>query len=631
MKSGGGGMGDIGLGIALNEALDGDGDDVDPSARLLMLKQVRMLDLQMRNLRKETEHQGVKFLRDRLHAAFELALAVGVGLIVIALGALLWRASLAEGLVIQPFATPPELEARGMTGAVLANRLSDGLGEIDALTSSVRAGGAMRTTQHQEVKVEIPKTGISVGEVDAMLRGWLGHETTVSGDLVKDGDRISLTVRVGDKPGVTLYGAESELDLLVRRAAEQVLARTEPYRYAVYLAAQNKQVEALSVAEGLSLNGSPTDRAWGYAMWSRLLASGGDFAGAAAKARRSLELDPNIAATHDNLAAAQRLLGHEQQALAASIRAAEVLRGQKRDADKVTGPTRLATLEGRVLEAQADYGAAAERYAEAVRAGGLSRAAQGAASLPRVLAMDHDIVGARTALEDLRGQLAEDALVDAAMAPGLVEIQAGHWTQAEALLRKADLTAQMFGEAGAVVRKTQIAPNLAYVQAMRGDLAAARQTIAAAPADCYGCARARAVIIGLSGDRAGAEKAFAAAVALGPDLPAAYLDWARMRLAAGDAEGAIEKARKASSLAPKWSDPKLVWGEALARKGDRRGAATRFREAAELSPRWGLPPLRRAQILKTLGRRDEAMRLLQTARGLSLTTAQKAELTAAQK
>lgn len=618
----------MGLDIALDEALDAEGDDVDPSAKALMRKQVRMLDLQMKHLRREMREQSVKFLRERLRAVFELAIGLSI-LALLAVGAgLVWQASRAEGLVIKPFTVPPALVTQGMTGSVLASRLSDGLGEIDTVTSSVRAGGAMRATQHQEIKVDIPETTISISDVGALLRGWLGNETIVSGELVQDEGRISLTVRVGDRPGVTLYGAPAELDQLVHRAAEQVLAQTEPYRYAVYLSAQNKLDEALAVAEGLALNGSPTDRAWGFAMWSRLLASRGDFAGAAIKAARSLALDPTIAATHDNLAAAHRMLGRDQEALAASEAALTAMRRERRGLDKVSGPSRLATMEGRVQEARGDYGAAANRYVQAVHIGGLSRAAQAAASLPRVLAMDHDISGARQALDDLRGTLPEDALVDAAMAPALVEIQASNWPVAEQLLRKAEMTALMFGDAGIVVRGTQIAPNLALVMAVRGDLDGARAMIEATPADCYLCARVRAVIVGLSGDRAPAEKAFAAAVALAPGLPAAHLDWARMRLAAGDLNGAIAQASKAATLAPAWSDPLVVWGEALARKGDRNAAAQRFAGASVLSPRWGLPLLRQAQMLNALGRRQQAERLLASARSRSLTTAQLAELTA---
>ena len=618
------GLGDLGLGLALSDAVQG--DEVDPSAIALMEKQVRMLDLQMNNLRKETRQLGVKFLRERLHAGFELAVAAVVIGGVMALGLMAWQASRAEGLSIQTFSTPGELSSRGLTGTVLASKLSDGLGEIEAVTSSVRAGGAIRAVRRQEVKVEIPNTGLSIGELQALLRGWLGHETEVNGELVKDGDILSLTVRVGDRPGITVRGPQKDLDQLIRSASEQVLAATEPYRYAVYLGAQERRPQALAVAESLAASGAPTDRAWGYALWGRLLAAGGDFVGASAKARRAIALDPDVAAAHDNLAAAQRLLGHDQAALSAAEGTLQAMRRQKRQMDKVNGPARLATAEGRVLEARGDFGGAARLYGEASRLGGLAHASQAVASLPRALAADHDIDAARRALDDLQGQLAEDSLPDAIPAPGLVALLAGDWAQAERDLRKADATAVMFGASGATVRATQVTPYLALAQAMSGQVDAARGTIATTPSDCYVCARVRAIIAGRAGDRPQAERLFKAAVALAPSRPAAYLDWARMRLAAGDAPGAIDRAREAARLAPAWADPLQVWGEALARSGDPRNAAQKFSVAADLSPAWGLPLLGRAQALERLGDPEAAARLRRAAAGLWLTAAERAEL-----
>jgi len=184
----------------------------------------------------------------------------------------------------------------------------------------------------------------------------------------------------------------------------------------------------------------------------------------------------------------------------------------------------------------------------------------------------------------------------------------------------------MFGDSGATVRATQVTPYLALAQAMSGQVDAARGTIATTPADCYVCARVRAIIAGRAGDRPQAERLFKAAVALAPTRPAAYLDWARMRLAAGDAPGAIDRAREAARLAPAWADPMQVWGEALARSGDMRNAAQKFSVAADLSPAWGLPLLGRAQALERLGDLEAAARLRRAAAGLWLTATERAEL-----
>ena len=44
---------------------------------------------------------------------------------------------------------------------------------------------------------ELIATGVSVGEIYRFLRGWLGHETRVSGEITRSGDGIALTARIG--------------------------------------------------------------------------------------------------------------------------------------------------------------------------------------------------------------------------------------------------------------------------------------------------------------------------------------------------------------------------------------------------------------------------------------------------
>ena len=618
------GLADLGLGVALGDALQG--DSVDPSAVALFDKQVRMLDLQMINLRKETRQLGVKFLRERLHAAFELAVAAGAVACLIGLAAMIWQASRADGVSIQGFAVPPELASQGLTGAVLASKLADGLGEIEAVTNSVRAGGAVRAASRQDVKVEIPTTGVSLGDLQALLRDWLGHETPVTGELLKAGDTVRLTVRVGQRPGVTLEGPQRDLERLVRDGAEQVLAATEPYRYAVYLAAQDRQPQALALAQGLATSGSASERAWGLALWSRLLMAQGDLPGAAAKARRAIMLDPDVAAAHDNLATAQRLLGRDQAALAALDAAAAVLRRQADGADAIAGPVRLATIQARSRLARGDPGHAARLLAQAAQRGGMAHAGQAVAALPRALAMDHDLYAAHQALEEIQGPIPQDALPDAIPAAGLVALEAGDWARAERALAHADTAARMFGQAATPMRATQIAPFLALAQAMNGHVERGEVTLRPTPADCYACARVRAIIAGRLGQHARSERLAAQAVALAPNLPTAYLDWARLRLARGDTRGAIEQARRAARLAPAWADPMMVWGEALQRDNNLRGASRRFAQATQLSPTWGAPRLRRAEVLDRLGDHGQAARLRTSAAKLWLTPQERVSL-----
>jgi hypothetical protein len=66
------------------------------------------------------------------------------------------------------------------------------------------------------------------------------------------------------------------------------------------------------------------------------------------------------------------------------------------------------------------------------------------------------------------------------------------------------------------------------------------------------------------GDWVGAQKAYADAVALAPDLPAGYYSRGVALLQRGNLDGAISKLTDAHLKGPHWADPLKAWGDVLA-------------------------------------------------------------------
>ncbi len=108
--------------------------------------------------------------------------------------------------------------------------------------------------------------------------------------------------------------------------------------------------------------------------------------------------------------------------------------------------------------------------------------------------------------------------------------------------------------------------------------------------DCY---RFRADILDHRGDWAGARKAYAQAVAIAPDLPAAYYSWGIALARHGDLAGAVAKFSAAHDRGPGWGDPLKAWGDILARQGQWREALGKYDGALRLAPQW--PALRQAR------------------------------------
>jgi tetratricopeptide (TPR) repeat protein len=101
--------------------------------------------------------------------------------------------------------------------------------------------------------------------------------------------------------------------------------------------------------------------------------------------------------------------------------------------------------------------------------------------------------------------------------------------------------------------------------------------------DCY---RFRGDILDGRGDWLGAQKAYANAVALAPDLPAGYYSWGVALARHGDLAGAEAKLRDANRRGPHWADPLKAWGDVLVKQGHAREAAAKYDAALKYAPNW---------------------------------------------
>ncbi len=168
------GLAELGLDLAMDDAIDG--AEVDPSARRLIDKQAQLLDLQIVGLARQNRQIAIKHLRERLYVTFELFLAAALASALILLAGFAWQASRAQGVVVRAFAIPADLADRGLSGAVVADRLLDHITAIRTATTSVRAGAAARAWRDDDIKVEIPSTGVSINDIGRVRGGVkVGH------------------------------------------------------------------------------------------------------------------------------------------------------------------------------------------------------------------------------------------------------------------------------------------------------------------------------------------------------------------------------------------------------------------------------------------------------------------------
>ena len=186
-----------------------------------MHEQIKQIDLKLWELRL-----GV-FLR-LATLCVGLAAAFGVGLMV-------WDAAHSTGLIIEPFAVPSDMAGKGLSGQVVASQMLDKLTTMQDATDSGRSPQSYENNWGDNIRVEIPETGISIGELQRFLKSWLGHDTHITGEVWRTGTGIAVTAREGAAPGATFTGPESDLDGLMQKVAEHIYGITQPYRYANFL------------------------------------------------------------------------------------------------------------------------------------------------------------------------------------------------------------------------------------------------------------------------------------------------------------------------------------------------------------------------------------------------------------
>ena len=606
------------------------GGGLDAKAEAFLDRQTRLTDIQTEHLHEQRELilSRLRWGRfsDRMKAVLQVLTAlVGVG-VAGAIALMAWQAHEDHGLAIQTFSVPPDFAQRGMTGQVVAARVRDVLSSLQADTISARPASTYANDWGDGIKVEIPETGVSLGELNRWLREWLGQETRVSGEVVRTATGVSVTARAGETPGKTVEGPDSDIDRLISEAAQAVYAQTQPYRYAVYLASHGNAPEALAIYRTLAKSGSGEDRKWAYTGWATILMQDGDDAQAVAIIDEGMQAgldlyqtggmaiqnlsDMNLGrmqASYENIVLQQKLGRNEGGNELVSAKTSKQI--QVFAIAYFRGDRRLAAAAA----------AALGKYDFEGLSGGLNLREEGAVALVQ----NHDVTGG---LREARGAGSVRGPLNMAPLPVLALKELGEWPALAAASEQVAADAQKQGAVSKNTLERGVRPLLAIAYARLGRADQAKAVAATLPLDCEPCLDARGWVAALAGDPAGADRWFAAADRIAPSLPFYDSDWGEALLARGDLDGAIAKLGQAHAKGPNFADPLELWGEALIKKGDLAGAVAKFTEADKHAPRWGRNHMLWGEALMLSGRYAEARRQYEIAGGLDLSKPDRAAL-----
>ena len=613
-------------------ALDGASAKPELSGAIaaFLKEQRKLMEEQREQLRDQVKRMRLSIVDQRFSIALKAMTALIGFAVAGALAFMIWSAAGSSGLVIEPFSVPPDLAARGLTGQVVGSKLLDRLLTMQQQTDSQRDPATFTNYWGDDIKVEIPSTGVSISELERFLREKLGHPTHITGEVVRTGKSVSLTARAGTLGGGTVSGSDTDIDPLMQKLAEQVYGVTEPYRYGAWLAENGRSKEGIATFVAVKNHGSASERPWGYLGWANSL-EGTKGVYARLRAMRDLHRRwPGEYLAGQNVGVIEDELSHPQEAIALLQESAPLLSSSTHGGIRMdVVPIVKKRVQSFIDLDLGNFYEASSLWREEIDFGPQGVTYNMHSMLARAQLGEHDLRAARATMADPAepgGVNPEENANNVVWLRMMLNGQMGNWPAVIAEQRSEGASVLARFPALRTVAPFSTIPLLAYAHANLGNFKTAEKLIAQAPADCYRCLLLRAKIAELERQHGRADWWFAHAVSRQPSIPFAYSDWGAALLARGKLDEAIANFTIAHEKGPHFADPLELWGEALIAKNRSDLALAKFDEASEYAPNWGRLHLKWGEALLWSGDRAGAQKQFAIATHLDLTRSEKSEL-----
>jgi tetratricopeptide (TPR) repeat protein len=541
----------------------------------------------------ETEHEyfevewGPRLLALRLRTGFQMFLVLFGTVIGVGLAIVIYSAVQSRSVVIEPFDIAPNVAAEVPSGKIVAAGLLDVLTRIQAASRASIEHRKLSNAWTNEISIEVPETGISIGQLERTIKTRFGHDQHIDGDLAKThSGGLALTVRGTGILPKTFAGEAGTLDKLLTQAGEYVFGQSQPGLWAAYLTENNRDDEAIRFAQSAYNTLEASEKpdvldAWGNA----ISAKGGE--GAMREAlplfRESVRLKPDYWFGYLDIMYALYGLGDEEGTVRVGEQMMKVAGGRPGRApefmyanyDGVVGD--LSAQRADAIAYMGSYGgfgtmgaAGVSWNLNAAQIEVLMHDVESATLRVTTTPVDEKILHDVKFAARVRAQLAEEAgdlkaaahEWDDAFAAAHADPTASTATSSDICL--AAVTYQKTGQPGKSDAALNAVGKLTFV-------------------DCY---RFRGDVLDLRGDWAGAQEWYAKAVKLAPSIPWGYYSWGLALARHGDLPGAAAKFKDANLKGPHWADPLKAWGDVLAKQGKIKDALAKYYEALKYAPNW---------------------------------------------
>jgi tetratricopeptide (TPR) repeat protein len=572
---------------------------VSDAAKAFLAAHTRLTDSQTAKVHDEHAHfkkeVGLRlfglWLRTGLQTTVAV-IAVVFGLIVMSS---LYEAARSQRILVESFESPPSLAATGLSGKVVAAAFLDQLVLLKNATHIVAEKRAVSRFSESELGIELPETGLSLAAIEEYFRRKFGRDEMISGDLVKQEDgALVLSIRGSNVAPKSFIAPAGNFDELTRRAAEYVYGEAEPGLFSHYLVNDGRRYEeAIHFVRAHLNNAEPYDRAMLLNYWAN---AASELTGyrrenfvpneefAISLYREAVTVKPDFWIGYENLVSNLQTLGREEEALQIGKKLKEMAprfssENQPRFSafDELTGAyvDEIAELTSRVNQS----------------GGGetMTGVASQSAAIGFIYAANHDYESARKMFSQL--SMSDEDKFDriAILSSEALIAEAGGDTAGAVRLWDQYLKMHEDPALSAADASYLCLPAIAYElagQHQKADEMLHRSDKLLGVDTYLLCYVARARILSLRGDWAGAKSWYEKAIQLGPSSPMPYLRYGEDLFARGDIENAQRQAIAANKNGPHFADPLKLWGDTLLKQGNKAIALVKYDEALKYAPAW---------------------------------------------
>lgn len=554
-------------------------------ASTLLTRYAQLLEIQAEQLkdRRVSKLQRIAIYTRIAYQFFvaNVAAFIGVGVLV-----MVWIAVTSRSVVIDRFETAPVLGPSGLNGKVVASGLLDVLTKIQAATRSNAKRRLLSNAWTNDIAIEVPKTGVSIGQLQEILKAHFGHDQHIGGDLVLlEKGELALTVRGNGILPRTFTNDPHNLDKLLTQAGEYVYGQSQPGLWTAYLSNNDRTEDAIHFAQNAYVAAQLSERPYILNYWANAIVTKGED-GAMRDAlplyEEALRLKPDFWIGYLNIMNALNGLGREEDAIREGeqlMRAANGRPGGAPEDSYQNYDSALWDLSTERAEQIADI--------ESHSGIGTNTMASGAENLgvAQSEVQMHDVVAASVRLKTT--PVDPMNLPDVAAAAFDRALIAQEKMQLQEAARDWDTFAQAYASPTVSTSNRADICFSAPVYEKTGQSAKADDALAAVgPLTLVDCYRFKADVFDLRGDWRAAQEWYAKAVNLAPSIPSGYYSWGVALAKHGDLAGAQEKLKDAHLKGPHWADPLKSWGDVLAMQGRREEALTKYDEALKYAPNW---------------------------------------------